>query len=153
MSYVGLHPLSHMIMPNFIVNILCFQNALKVHSKCLFKFQQYIFLLLIPEKFQLIRFYRYCQICKGRGNLQFKKWSKLFFFYLYWLYQLLKVHKLIAVIQVLDRKSVDCYLMFIHPSHLHKKQYRKIGIFVKFYRSYRRKIIAIYRRLQEFSSN
>ena len=38
----------------------------------------------------------------------------------------------------------------IHPSHLHRKQYRKIGIFVKFYMSYRKKIIAIYRRLWSF---
>ena len=34
-------------------------------------------------------------------------------FYVYWLYQLLQVHKLIAFIQVLDRKSIDCYLIML----------------------------------------
>ena len=95
----------------------CFESSFKVFIQISIVY----FLAAYPREVSTHSFYRYCQICKGRGNLQFKKWSKLFFFYLYWLYQLLKVHKLIAVIQVLDRKSVDCYLMFIHPSHLHKK--------------------------------
>ena len=34
-------------------------------------------------------------------------------FYVYWLYQLLQVHKLIAFIQVLNRKSIDCSLIIL----------------------------------------
>ena len=34
-------------------------------------------------------------------------------FHVYWLYQLLWVHKLIAFIQVLDRKSMNCYLIML----------------------------------------
>ena len=34
-------------------------------------------------------------------------------FSVYWLYQLLQVHKLITFIQVLDRKSIDCYSIIL----------------------------------------
>ena len=47
---------------------------------------------------------------KAISNL---KMVNIVLFYVYWLYQLLQVHKLIAFIQVLDRKSIDCYLIML----------------------------------------
>ena len=87
-------------------------ECLKVHSNVYSNFNSIFSCCLSQKSFNSFVSKDIVKSVKDEAICNLKM-VNIVLFYVYWLYQLLLVHKLIVFIQVLDRKSIDCYLIML----------------------------------------
>ena len=87
-------------------------ECLKVHSNVYSNFNSIFSCCLSQKSFNSFVSKDIVKSVKNEAIYNLKM-VNIVLFYVYWLYQLLLVHKLIVFIQVLDRKSIDCYLIML----------------------------------------